>query len=541
MSRGVPTDAAVVVIDDDESRRYTKSRVLRGAGFEVFEASSGAEGLAAIHAHQPRLVIVDVGLPDMSGHDVCRRLRGEPGAASLALLQVSATFVTEADTVASLESGADASLVEPIEPQVLVATARALLRARQAEDAMREALAREQAARAAAEDANRVKDDFLAVLSHELRSPLGAILTWVTLLRSGNVGAVRQERGLEAIERNARVQTKLIEDLLDVTRIISGKSILDMALVEIGPVVDGAIESVRGAAEAKGVRLHADLDPTVGPLLADATRLQQVIWNLLSNAVKFTPRGGSVRLEVSGTGSQAMIRVADSGRGISPQFLPHVFERFRQADASTTRAEGGLGLGLAIVRHIVEQHGGQVRADSPGEGRGATFTVQLPLPAVPAIAARGVGPRKGRATVSALDRLDSVRLLVVDDERDAREAVVAVLEACGARVVAVGSAQSALDALGAERFDAVISDIGMPFEDGYSLIRRLRERGAAAGGGVPTLALTAYANTGEVQRILAAGFDASLTKPVEAKDLLAEVARLVRPAAHAMSARPLEP
>jgi len=517
--------ALVLLVDDNDSRRYAKSRILRKAGFEVVETGLGFEALALAREMQPRLALVDIGLPDLDGREVCRELKAMPETASIALLQISGTFVSESDTVSALEGGADASLVEPVESAVLIATVRALLRARQAEETMREALRREQKARTTAEDANRIKDEFLAVLSHELRSPLGAILTWATLLRSGAIDPERMHRGLEAIERNARIQTRLIDDLLDISRIISGKSVLDIAVVELGPVIEGAVESVRPAAEAKGIRLEVAVDPTVGPVTGDALRLRQVVWNLLSNAVKFTPRGGRARVEVDSTASQAIIRVRDDGRGIAPDFIGHVFERFRQADSSTTREEGGLGLGLAIVRHMVEQHGGTVSAESPGPGRGSTFTIRLPLPAVRV--ASEPGELRRRIPASVLPRLDGLRTLVVDDEHDAREAVAAVLEASGARVSIADGASAALEALARGSFDAMISDIGMPGQDGFALIRRVREL-EGDGRRMPSLALTAYANQLELRRMLDAGFDASLVKPIEARDLIREVARLAR-------------
>jgi signal transduction histidine kinase len=517
-------ESSIVIVDDDESRRYSKARALRSSGFLVFEAGTGQEGLELIRIHLPRLAIVDVGLPDMSGLEVCRRVKGDPTSASVAVLQISATFVSEADTVASLNSGADASLIEPIEPPVLIATVRAMIRTRLAEEAAKAALEREQSARANAEEANRIKDEFLAVLSHELRSPLGAILTWVTLLRNEGTDKAQLEQGLAAIERNARLQTKLVDDLLDVSKIISGKTTLDAGLVEIGPAIESALESVRAAAEAKDIRLEAFVSAGVGPLHADAARLQQVIWNLLSNAVKFTSRGGSVRVEVESKDSQAVIRVIDTGRGISSEFLPYVFERFRQADSSTSRAESGLGLGLAIVRHTVELHGGTVRAESPGTGQGTTFTVMLPLPA-----SRPVSSGTPAAPAhSELQRLDGLRVLVVDDDDDAREVITAVVESGGAAVVATDRVASALQALTTMRFDVVVSDIGMPFEDGYALIKRIRELDSYRSRRLPALALTAYANTSEIERIRESGFDDTFTKPVEARELIAAIGRLAR-------------
>src|SRR5262249_7794467 len=425
----------ILVVDDNEPARYTKVRILRDAGYEVVEAATGDEALRLVAERAPRLILLDVNLPGVDGWEVCRRLKADPATASVAVLQVSATHVREEDTVRALEGGADASLTEPIEPAVLVATVRALLRARLAEDALRDALAREQITRAAAEAANRTKDEFLATLSHELRSPLGVILTWVTLLRSGRIDEAGRMRAYEAIERNTRHQAKLIEDLLDVSRIISGKMRLDVGVVDIAEVVDAAREGVRHAAEAKGIQLALLPAAGVGPVSGDGNRLQQVIWNLLSNAVKFTPRGGQVTIGVDRVASQAQIQVVDSGRGIDPVFLPHIFERFRQADSSTTRSEGGLGLGLAIVRHLgqlVELQGGPVGVESAGFGRGSTFTVRLPLRAVslPVAAAHPARVLRPPPPAAPLPDLNGVHVLVLDDEPDAREAVAAVLEGC---------------------------------------------------------------------------------------------------------------
>jgi signal transduction histidine kinase len=460
---------------------------------------------------------------------VCRRLKAEADTQSLAVLQVSATHVREEDTVRSLEGGADASLTEPIEPSVLIATVGALLRARRAEEALRDALAGEQSAREAAESANRMKDEFLATLSHELRSPLGAILTWVTMLRSGTVNPQQQMQGLAAIERNTRLQVKLIEDLLDVSRIVSGKMRLDIALVELGLVIEAALESIRPAADAKGVRLEADIRPTLGPIAGDANRLQQVIWNLVSNAVKFTPRGGRVQVLADDVESRARIRVIDTGRGIESAFLPHVYERFRQGDSSLTRSEGGLGLGLAIVRHLVEMHGGTVDAASDGLGQGSVFTVHLPFAAVQAdgrlVRPRNAAPRPPSVPLPALA---GVHVLVLDDSQDAREAVRAVLEQCGAQVTTVSSVPDALDIVAFGGADVVVSDISMPHQDGFRFIEEVRRLPPDHGGRVPAFALTAHAGADEQRRILAAGFDAYLAKPIEASELAGTVARLLR-------------
>jgi signal transduction histidine kinase len=518
----------ILVVDDNEPARYTKARILRDAGYEVIEAATGDEALRLVAERAPRLVLLDVNLPGVDGWEVCRRLKADPATASVAVLQVSATHVREEDTVRALEGGADASLTEPIEPAVLVATVRALLRARLAEDALRDALAREQITRVAAEAANRTKDEFLATLSHELRSPLGVILTWVTLLRSGRIDDAGRMRAYEAIERNTRHQAKLIEDLLDVSRIISGKMRLDVGVVDLVEVVDAAREGVRHAADAKSIQLAVLPAGAVGPVSGDANRLQQVIWNLLSNAVKFTPRGGQVTIGVDRVHSQARIQVVDSGRGIDPAFLPHIFERFRQADASTTRSEGGLGLGLAIVRHLVELHGGTVGAESAGFGQGSTFTVRLPVRAVSLPAAAALPARVLRPTPPAapLPDVNGVHVLVLDDEPDAREAVAAVLEGCGAHVTAVATVREALAAVERGETQVVVSDIAMPSEDGYGFITQLRTLAGDRGGTLPVIALTAHAGVHERQRILAAGFDEFLAKPIEPRELAGVVAQM---------------
>ncbi|HKA27910.1 MAG TPA: response regulator [Candidatus Binatia bacterium] len=518
----------ILVVDDNEPARYTKVRILRDAGYEVVEAATGDEALRLVAEWVPRLILLDVNLPGVDGWEVCRRLKADPATASVAVLQVSATHVREEDTVRALEGGADASLTEPIEPAVLVATVRALLRARLAEDALRDALAREQTTRAAAEAANRTKDEFLATLSHELRSPLGVILTWVTLLRSGRIDEAGRTRAYQAIERNTRHQAKLIEDLLDVSRIISGKMRLDVGVVDLAEVVDAAREGVRHAAEAKRIQLAVLPPAAVGPVSGDANRLQQVIWNLLSNAIKFTPRGGQVTVGVARVDSQAQIQVVDSGRGIDPAFLPHIFERFRQADSSTTRSEGGLGLGLAIVRHLVELHGGTVGAESTGVGQGSTFTVRLPLHAVSAPVAAAFPARVLRPPPPAapLPDLNGVHVLVLDDEPDAREAVAAVLEGCGAHVTPVATVREALAAVERGEAQVVVSDIAMPSEDGYGFITQLRARAGDRGGTLPVIALTAHAGLLERHRILAAGFDEFLAKPIEPRELAGAVAQM---------------
>jgi PAS domain S-box-containing protein len=381
-----------------------------------------------------------------------------------------------------------------------------------------------------AQEANRTKDEFLATVSHELRTPLTAVLGWARILRSGGVDDATVRRALETIERNAHSQAQLVEDLLDVSRIITGKLRLDVRAVELVSVIELAIEAIRPAAEAKALRLQVVLDPLAGLISGDPDRLQQVFWNLLANAVKFTPRDGHVQVRLERVDSHVEITVSDSGLGIRPEFLPFVFERFRQADGTTTREYGGLGLGLAIVRHLVELHGGRVRASSAGENLGSAFTVELPLMAAQVESdnqSRGVRPTA--ETFTALETatmLDGVRVLVVDDEADARELISTILEQRGARVTTVPSAVEALQSVQSFQPDVIISDIEMPAEDGYTLIKKIRELDPKEGGRTPAAALTAYARTEDRMRALMAGFQIHLPKPVEPAELIAVVANL---------------
>jgi len=377
-----------------------------------------------------------------------------------------------------------------------------------------------------AEDANRLKDQFLATLSHELRTPLNAIVGWTTLLMQGNLQPDAAARAVTVIDRNARAQTKLIEDVLDVSRIVSGKLRLNVHALDLTAVVKAAAESVSHAATAKRIRMKLLLEAGMGPVSGDFDRLQQVVWNLLSNAIKFTPAGGTVSVRVEEGDSNVSVVVRDDGAGIAPEFLPHVFERFRQADASTTRAYGGLGLGLAIVRHLVELHGGTARADSEGPGRGSTFTVALPLltdvPTLPA-----PGPRGGSAA-DAPD-LHGLYVLVVDDEVDGRSFVEIALAGHGAEVKGVGSADDAMAALVGRVPDAIVCDIEMPGRDGLDLIREIRSLPAARGR-IPATALTAHVRPEDRVRSLVAGFQAHLGKPVDPLELAVVVAGLTRAA-----------
>jgi PAS domain S-box-containing protein len=383
-----------------------------------------------------------------------------------------------------------------------------------------------------AREANRLKDEFLATVSHELRTPLTAILGWASMLRRTEFDRETAQNALETIERNARAQNQIIEDLLDVSRIVTGKLRLDVRQVEPVSFIEAAVESVRPAAEAKGVQIRKSLGTGALALSGDPARLQQVVWNLLSNAIKFTPRGGEVEIRLGRAESQVEIDVSDTGQGISREFLPYVFDRFRQADSSTTRRHGGLGLGLAIVRHLVELHGGSVSAESEGDGRGSTFKVTLPRAAVyrrGEVEARGAhaAPSASAARESG-NELRGLKVLVVDDEEDTRELLRAALGDCGAQVLVAATAREAVGLAASARPDVLISDIGMPDEDGFELIRRVRELPAESGGGVPAIALTAYARTEDRLRVLRSGYQMHVPKPVELAELVTVVASLVR-------------
>ncbi len=391
------------------------------------------------------------------------------------------------------------------------------------------ARAASEAARAAAEAASRIKDDFLATLSHELRTPLNAMVGWTQLLRTRKFNEATTARALETIDRNTKSLAQLIEDLLDVSRIVTGKLRLNARPVEMTPVIEAAINTVLPAAAAKNIRIHKALEPAAGPVSGDPDRLQQVVWNLLTNAVKFTPKGGRVQIRLERVNSQIEITVSDTGQGIQAEFLPHIFERFRQADSTITRSYGGLGLGLAIVRQLVELHGGSVHAQSPGEGQGATFIVSLPLMAVWETQDTRVHP-----TASSEELFDNppslkgLQILLVNDEADTRDLITIILEQYEAKVTAIASVQEALVVIEQMQPDVLISDIGMPGEDGYTLIRKVRALQPERGGQIPAVALTAYARMEDRTRALAAGFQMHVPKPVKPIELTTVVASLAR-------------
>ena len=519
----------ILIVDDDPAllQALPEALRLRLVDMAVDTCDSAADALRRIAATDYDAVVSDIKMPGMDGLALLaeiRRLR--PDTPTLLI-----TGHGQHDLVVqALRGGAYDFIPKPIDRDYFVASLKRAIETRHLRrqlDEQRAALERTVEERTRElRKANDVKDRFLAMLSHELRSPLGAIRIWASLLRTGKLDPERSARALEAIERSAVTQAKLIEDLLDVSRIVTGKLVLDVGPVDLTDVAEAALDAVRAAAEAKQIRLEQVFELTGKQVEGDPARLQQVVWNLLSNAVKFSAAGGRIVLRVSRARSEAVVSVRDEGEGIETEFLPHVFERFRQADNTRTRTHGGLGLGLAIVRDLVAQHGGAVAAESGGKGQGATFTVRLPLvegrPEARRVVALGPAFKGERAP--AASTLRGVRVLVVDDDPDARESVAAVLEQAGATVQAVESAGDAVESLEREPSDVLVSDIAMPGVDGYTLLGRARAR--LRGREIPAAALTAYAGSEDRGRALAAGFQAHLAKPVDPAQLVAVVAEL---------------
>jgi PAS domain S-box-containing protein len=398
---------------------------------------------------------------------------------------------------------------------------------RRAEAELADLFERERVARADAEMANRLKDEFLATLSHELRTPLNAVIGWSRMLSSGRLDRESSTHALEVIERNAWAQKQIIEDILDVSRVITGKLQLNLSPVDLVAVVDAALDAVRPAMEAKEIKIATIIDASLRPISGDADRLQQVVWNILSNAAKFTPNGGSVEISVNQTDTHVLVQVTDSGPGIDPDFMPHVFERFRQGDGSTTRTHGGLGLGLAIVRHLVELHGGTIAVENRTEDPGTTFMIRLPLPSGELRKATLDNAATAfRETQFEQTNLEGLRVLIVDDEIDALDLITVELAQHGAQVTGVTNAEDALNALAKDSFDILISDIGMPRIDGYELIRRIRKQEAGKDKRLPAVALTAYARVQDRMQAIMAGFSTHVAKPVEANELVTVVASL---------------
>lgn len=550
----------ILIVDKDVPLTQTLSAALRlnMSDVRVNTTESAEAALGLIAGKDYDVIITAIEMPGINGPALLSEIRTRRPKTPIVLL---AEPEQRALALEALSGGAYDFVEKPINRDHFVA---AVGRARQMRDLGRQVEEQRTALeRQAVElertvavrtrelrETNRIKDEFLATLSHELRTPLTAILGWVRLLRAGKLEEEVAARALETIERNATTQAQMIEDILDVSRIITGKLRLNLREVELPPIVEAAVEAIRPAAEAKALTLELKIESMEGFVMGDSARLQQIVWNLLTNAVKFTPSGGRVEVRLEGIDSEpaarkknqksqtptavvkyGLLRVSDTGQGISPDFLPYVFDRFRQADSSSERSHSGLGIGLAIVRHLAELHGGTVRAESPGEGQGAAFEVRMPLRAGTATPVEWVATDELFADVDE-DRpghsavLGGLRVLVVDDEADTRDFLTTMLEQNDAEVTAVGSAAEALKVLNHWRPDVVLSDIGMPGEDGYSLIRKIRALETKHGWRIPAAALTAYARSEDRTRALSAGFQTHVAKPIEPDELTAIVAGL---------------
>jgi PAS domain S-box-containing protein len=620
----------IVVVDDNPASLYSTSRILRSAGFEVVEASTGTDALAAA-AHDTDLIVLDINLPDIDGLEVCRRLRARSHTSYLPIVHLTATFIGGDDYLHGLSAGGDSYLTHPVDPPVLIATVRALLYARQADVVRRSTdarfravfelassgialfdadlvyqdvnpefcrlagrdrteiigkscinlvvpghevlckqlhaalssggrwegtmpvtrpdgsvvevewrfaadnsdgariaiatnitererlLASERAARTEAERSNRLKDEFLATLSHELRNPLNAMLGWASVLKRKNVTPAMLTQGLDAIERNSRVQSHLIEDLLDFAGIRFGKMRIDLDAIQPAGSVESAVEVVGAQAQHKGVEIKLQLHDREAYVFADDSRLQQIVWNLLSNAIKFTPAGGHIEVSARVVDREYEIAVTDTGRGISPEFLPQIFERFSQQETGTGKSFAGLGIGLTIVKHLVDIQEGTIVVQSEGVGKGATFRVRLPL----------TDKRPSEITADRSTRLKRIKALVVEDDPDARALIVRILADVGAQVTDVADAEGAMLHIKNSVPDILISDIGMARLDGYQMLRNMRAAGFDAER-LPAIALTAFSRLQDRADAMDAGFQAHLAKPVRAEALVSAVANLIR-------------
>jgi PAS domain S-box-containing protein len=637
--------ANVAVVDDNPATLYSTSRILHAANFNVSEGINGEQALELAFKGID-ILLLDANLPDIHGFDVCKQLRGDPRTARLPVIHVSATFVKEVDKAQGLDSGGDGYLTHPIEPPVLIATVNAFLRARRAEEQMRNSeakfkavfenalrgillldqhlnylevnpamcemlgrsreeivgqplsrvmlsetspdlqeieralqadgawrgvfpllrsngepvhlewyisahkfpgvrlavvtdmterllleaerndlLASERRARAEAERASRLKDEFLGTLSHELRTPLNTILLWTQMLQQRSNDRVLLQRGLATIERNTKAQAQLISDLLDVSRISAGKLRLDIQPLDLVAIVKSVLEGLSPAIDAKQLKLQIWFDTSAGIIFGDPARLQQVVWNLVNNAIKFTPNGGRIEVRLERAESHLELKISDTGQGITAELLPYLFERFRQGDVSANRTHGGLGIGLAIVKHLVEMHGGVASASSPGPGKGATFTVRLPVQASLDNSLYAAANPNGGHT-GEIARLEGVRVLFVDDDADACAAISSILNETGAVVKTALSVNAALDIIEQFKPQVLISDIGMPEQDGFELIRGVRARGYSYRM-VPAIALTALARPEDRRRALLAGYQVHLAKPIDGGELSATVAALI--------------
>jgi signal transduction histidine kinase len=515
----------LLLIDDDQVDRMAITRLLRQTRFDVALAEC-ADRVSAIGLLQPGSfdgVLLDYYIPGTDGLEILKDIRRR--GLSVPVIVLTGQGDEEVAVELMKAGAADYLNKNGLTAERLERSLRYAIAIHRADEERQQLLERERQAREEAQAANRAKDEFLATLSHELRTPLNAILGWSRLLMSGNLNPETSKRAIEIIERNTRLQAQLIEDLLDISRIITGKLRLELRAVPVASIVESAVESARPAADARRLSLDVDLEAADEPVLCDPARMQQVIWNLLSNAIKFTPEEGRISIGARRDRQTLTIDVTDTGMGIDPAFLPFVFDRFRQQDAASTRIHGGLGLGLSIVRHLVELHGGTVEARSAGPGHGSTFLVRVPVAPLRAEQIVALETETAAAGLSALPSLAGVRVLVVDNDPDARGLLRTVLERCGAAVDEAASAAEALNAVTIRAPDVLLSDIGMPREDGYSLIARIRALEGPARL-LPAAALTAHATAADRTRALLAGYQAHVPKPVDPSELAAVVAAL---------------
>jgi signal transduction histidine kinase/CheY-like chemotaxis protein len=534
MSEGEPLDRQdvaerVLIVAPLGRDAAVLARVLADAGVSSSAFANGSEIARALLDGAGTVLLTEEALTSANVRALLDAVASQPAWSDLPLVLLADPEPLIADRarhVEALREVANLTVLErPVRVLPLVTAVHAALRARRRQYEIRDLVASEQAAREAAEAASHVKDEFLATVSHELRTPLSAILLWIRLLATGGLEEARVRRALDSIERSAEAQSKLIEDLLDVSRMISGKLKLNLRPVDLGPIAHAALEIIRPAAEAKRITVEAEVEERT-VVRADPARIQQIMWNLLSNAVKFTPEGGRVSMVVSRDGGRVRIEVVDTGRGIPADFLPYVFDRFRQVDGTSSRREGGLGLGLAISRQLVEMHGGTIRAESAGEDRGAVFCVELP-----ALDAENTVSTSGPSRTHDERSLEDIEVLLVEDDPDTREALVLTLEQRGAEVLAVASAGAALTLLegraASDRPDVLLSDLGLPGINGYELLRRVRAMEVARGeDAIPAALITAYAGERDRQQALDAGFSAHLAKPVEPTHVAATVLQL---------------
>jgi signal transduction histidine kinase len=520
--------ARILIVDDLPEKLLVYSSLLEDIDADIVQARSGTEALKRVLEGSFAVILLDVNMPDIDGLETATLIRGHRNGRQTPIIFITA-YADEVQTARGYALGAVDYIQSPVVSPVLRSKVQVFVDLFNAHAALavsnQELENRVKERTAELEQLSRLKDEFLATMSHELRTPLNAIFGWVTLLRTRRLDEPTQERALETIERNARAQKRLIEDLLDVSRIVTGKVALEILPVNPQRVVQAALETMQPAAQTKGITVVPLLDTGVATVRGDFARLQQIVCNLLSNAIKFTPSGGRVEVTLAHRNGEAEISVSDSGQGIKPEFLPLVFDRFRQEDGSISRRHGGLGLGLAIVRHLVELHAGSVEAFSEGEGKGSRFVVRLPTRL--GLAKSGAGEEPGAPPVGVSSTmLAGIRLLVVDDEPGARELIANVLQGYGAEVSLAESGQAALTKIFEQRPHVLVADLGMPGMDGYGLIEQVRALDPDFGGQTPAIAVTGYASPVDRLRALQAGYQNHVAKPIEPHELAIVIASL---------------